>query len=587
VPVHNADVAGIFKRVADLLAIEGANEFRVRAYRDAARTIETLARPVAEMVEEGEDLSELEAVGEDLAGKIEEIVETGGLTLLQEIEARTPPSLADLLIIEGLGPKRVQALYEALGVTTLDELEEVAQQGRVRGVEGFGEKTEQRILDEMDEARGRDKRTRLDVADELAQSLVDYLRGAEGVERVTVAGSYRRRKETVGDLDILVTAEDGGRISEHFVQFEDVEDVFSQGETRSTVRLRQGIDVDLRVVAAESYGAALLYFTGSKAHNIHLRNMALNQNLKVNEYGVFKVDEGHVNGPEDGRGGEGERVAGEREEEIYDLFGLAYVEPEMREDRGEIEAAQEGNLPHLITLDHVRGDLQSHTKASDGRHTMEKMARAARDRGHDYLAITDHSQHMGVTQGLDADEVAERIEVIAALDEELDEFRLLAGVEVDILEDGSLALPDDLLRRLDVVICAVHTSMDLPEEQQTERILRALDNPHVHVLAHPTGRRIGERPPMEMDMERVMEAALERGCYLEVNAQPDRLDLDDAYCKMAKEMGLKVAISTDAHRAGELAYLRYGVGQARRGWLEPADVINARAWDGLKQLLAR
>ena len=577
-PVHNADVARIFRRVADLLAIEGANEFRVRAYREAARTLETLSRPIARMVEEGEDLSELEDIGEDLAGKIEEIVETGRLTLLEEIEERTPPTLAELLKIEGLGPKRVHALYQALGVTTLAELEGAAEQEKIRQVEGFGQKTEQQIVDELERMRGRERRTRLDVADEMVQPLLDYLREVEGVRRVVAAGSYRRRKETIGDLDILVTGEDGARIGERFVQFEDVEDVLSQGETRSTVRLRQGIDVDLRVVAAESYGAALLYFTGSKAHNIHLRNMALDRDLKINEYGVFKAE---------AKDGEGDRVAGETEEAIYDLFELAYVEPELREDRGEIEAARDGDLPRLVTLDDLRGDLQSHTQASDGRHTLEEMAEAARDRGHDYLAITDHSQHVGITQGLSAEEVAERIEAIAALNERREGFRLLAGVEVDILEDGSLALPDEILERLDVVVCAVHTNMDLPADRQTERIIRALDNPHVHILAHPTGRRIGQRTAMDLDLERVMEAALERGCYLEVNAQPDRLDLDDVSCKMAREMGLKVAISTDAHRVEELAAQRYGVGQARRGWLSPDDVINTRSWPDLRALLAR
>ena len=586
-PVHNTDVATIFKRVADLLAIEGANEFRVRAYRDAARTIETLSQPVADMLEEGEDLSELEGVGEDLAGKIQEIVETGALEMLQEIEERTPPMLAEMLRVEGLGPKRVRALYEALGVTTLDELEEAAQKGKVRELEGFGESMEQQIMDELERARGREERTRLDVADELVHPLVDYLQNLEEVERVTVAGSYRRRKETVGDLDILATGADGEGIGERFTQFEDVADVLALGETRSTVRLRQGIDADLRVVPAESYGAALLYFTGSKAHNIHLRNMALDRNLTVNEYGVFKTEEDEAeNGQDEGGVPKGERVAGETEEEIYELFGMAYVEPELREDRGEIEAAQENELPQLITLEALRGDLQSHTQASDGRHSLEEMAEAAREQGHDYLAITDHSQHVGVAQGLDADALAERVETIAALDEELDGFRLLAGVEVDIREDGSLALPDEILSRLDVVVCSVHTGMDLPAGRQTERIIRALDNPHVHILGHPTGRRIGQRPAMELEMERVMEAALERGCYLEVNAQPERLDLDDVYCKMAQEMGLKVAVSTDAHRTSELANLRYGVGQARRGWLGPDDVLNTRSWEDLKGLLA-
>lgn len=571
-PVHNSDVAQTFKRVADLLAIEEANQFRVRAYRDAARTIETLSRPVADMVEEGADLSELEDIGEDLAGKIEEIVKTGSLAQLEEIENRTPPTLAEMLRIEGLGPRRVQTIYEGLQITTLDELQEAVQEGRVRELEGFGQKTERQILDELQRQGQEEERTLLNVAEEVVQPLTSYLKDMQGVQQVAAAGSYRRRKETVGDLDILATGEDGRRIIRRFVQFEDVEDALSEGETRSTVLLRTGIQVDLRVVAAESYGAALLYFTGSKAHNISLRDMALERDLKVNEYGVFEGEE---------------RIAGETEEEIYDLFDLAYIQPELREDWGEIEAAREGHLPDLVTLDQIRGDLQTHTKASDGHNTLQEMARAAQERGYEYLAITDHSPHVGVTQGLDAEALARRIDEIEGLNQTFDGFRLLKGIEVDILEDGSLDLPDDILSRCDVVVCSVHTHFDLPAEKQTERIIRTLDNPHVHILAHPTGRRIGKRAPYEVQMERLMEAALERGCYLEVNAAPERLDLKDVYCKKAREMGLKLVVSTDAHRVSELDQMRYGLGQARRGWLEAGDVLNTRPWEELSQLLQR
>jgi DNA polymerase (family 10) len=330
--------------------------------------------------------------------------------------------------------------------------------------------------------------------------------------------------------------------------------------------------VDLRVVAEQSYGAALIYFTGSKPHNLHLRKMALDRDLKLNEYGVFRDEE---------------RIAGETETEMYDLFDLPFIVPELREDRGEIEAAKRGDLPELVTLDDLRGDLQTHTDASDGHNTLAEMAKAARERGHEYLAITDHSQYVGVTQGLDADELAARIDEIDELDAELDGIRLLKGIEVDILGDGSLALPDDVLRRLDVVIASVHSKFDLSRDEQTERIIRAMDHPNCHILAHPTGRLIGERPPYEIDLERVMEAALERGCFLEINAQPVRLDLDDVYAKMAKEMGLKLSISTDAHRVAELDYLRFGVGQARRGWLSPDDVLNTRPLSDLMSLLAR
>lgn len=571
-PVYNSDVVEIFNQVADLLEIEGANPFRVRAYRNAARTIDTLPGSVVDMVESGEDLTELSGIGEDLAGKIEEIVRTGGLEQLEEIKQRVPPGLADMLLIAGLGPKRVQTIYEALEITTLDELEEAARAGRIRDLEGLGEKTERKIVEELERKGQEEERTRLNVAEELVEPLIDYLEEIEGVQRAEVAGSYRRRKETVGDLDILATGEEGEAIIEQFVAYEDVKEIVSQGETRSTVLLRRGTQVDLRVVAEESYGAALLYFTGSKAHSIHLRNIALDRDLKINEYGVFEGEE---------------RVAGETEDEIYALFDLPYIEPELREDRGEIEAAQEGALPHLVTLDDIRGDLQSHTKASDGHNTLEEMAQAAREQGYDYLAITDHSTRVAVTQGLDAEALRERIEEIDRLNEKLEGIRLLKGIEVDVLEDGTLDLPDDVLKELDVVVFALHSGFGLSREKQTERVLRAMENPHVHILAHPTGRILGKREAYEIDLEHVIEAAVERGCYLEINAQPDRLDLDDLHAKMAKERGLKIAISTDAHRSSELAFMRYGVGQARRGWLEPEDVLNTRPWPDLHELLQR
>lgn len=570
-PVYNSDVVEIFNEVADLLDIEGANQYRVRAYRNAARTISTLAADVVEMVNEGQDLTGLEGIGEDLAGKIEEIVKTGGLAQLEEIRQRTPPELAEMLRIPSLGPKRVKKVHEELDVTTVEGLREAAEEGEIQALEGLGEKTQQRILEGLEQLE-EEERTLLSVAEEFVSPLVDHLKDTQGVEQVAVAGSYRRRKETVGDLDILATGEEGEKIIERFAEYEDVADVVSQGETRSTVILRRGLQVDLRVVARQSYGAALLYFTGSKAHNIALRNRALDRGWKVNEYGVFEEEE---------------RIAGGSESEIYELLDLDYVEPELRENRGEIEAAYQGKLPRLVTLDDLRGDLQSHTTSSDGHDSLGDMAAAAQERGYEYLAITDHSQYVGVTQGLDADELAEQVDEIDRLNDQFDGFRLLKSIEVDILEDGSLDLPDEALKKLDLVICSVHSRFNLSRDKQTERIIRAMDNPHVNILAHPTGRRLGERQGYEVDMERLLDAALERGCYLEVNAQPDRLDLDDVHCKMAKERGLKLAISTDAHRASELDSMRFGVGQARRGWLERDDVLNTRRWQDLRQLLRR
>ncbi len=571
-PVQNTEIAAMLDELADLLEIEGANRFRVRAYRNGARTVAEHTRHMSALVAAGEDLTALPGIGKELAAKIKEMIETGHLSKLEEVKQRTPGSLVQLLKIEGLGPKRVQTLYKELHITNLDELEAAAKQGRVRELRGFGAKTEEKILADLEQAREAEARTRLDVAESLIKPLVDYLRELEGVTRVEVAGSYRRRKETVGDIDILAIGEDGASIIQHFVEHEDINTVASQGETRSTVFLRSGLQVDLRVVPKESYGAALQYFTGSKAHNVALRTLAVKQGYKINEYGVFRDDE---------------RVAGESEAEIYDLFDLAYVEPELREDRGELQAAKAGRLPQLLTIDDIRGDLQMHTTGSDGKASLEQMARAAQEMGYEYIAITDHSAYLGMVQGLDADALAQQIDAIDALNDRLEDFRVLKSIEVDILEDGALDLPDEILQRLDLRICSIHSKFGLSREQQTERILRAMDNPNFNILAHPTGRRIGERPPYAVDMERVMSAALERGCYLEINAHPERLDLHDIYAKMAKEMGLKLAISTDAHSVNGLRNMRFGVGQARRGWLEAEDVLNTRSWSELRALLAR
>ena len=572
-PVHNADVAAIFEEIADLLDLDEANEFRVRAYRNAARTLGQLSQPVADMIEEGEDLSELPDIGEDLAGKIEEIVETGTLPLLEELEEKIDPAMAELMDVPGLGPKRVRALHDELGVTTRADLKSAAEEGRIRTVEGFGEKTEQNILEGLEEI-GEETRWLLASVEPVVTSLVAYLDEHDAAEQVDVAGSYRRRRDTVGDLDVLVLSGDGAAVMDHFVDYEDVTDVESKGETRSTVRLRSGMQVDLRVVPPESYGAALMYFTGSKAHNVALRDRAIDAGLKINEYGVF-------------RGDEEERVAGETEEEIYGLFDLPFIVPELRENRGELAAAEKEELPDLITPDDLRGNLHTHTTGSDGRNSLAEMAEAARERGMEYLAVTDHSPAVAVTQGLDADALREQMDAVDELNDDLDDLRVLKGIEVDILEDGSLDLPDDVLAALDLCVCAVHTNLGLDEDEQTERVLRAMDNPNVHILAHPTGRRLNERGPIAIDLDRVMEAAVEKGCFLELNAQPERLDLSDVFCKRAKELGLKVAIGADAHSRDGLDFLRHGVDQARRGWLTPDDVLNTKPWDEIEDLFDR
>lgn len=570
--VHNADIAGFFNRLADLLEIDGANPFRIRAYRRAAQTIEDLPKSAAEMVAGGEDLSELPGIGKDLAGKIQEIVETGCLRTLEEVEAHIPSTLTELTALPGIGPKRVHALYEKLGIKTLDQLAHAAKAHKVRSLAGFSEKSEAKILDEIGKHRVKERRFRISTAEDFAETLSAYMKRCPGVGNVIVAGSYRRSKDTVGDLDLLVTSPYGRTAVEHFVHYDEVADVAAKGPTRSTVVLKAGIQVDLRVVPKESYGAALHYFTGSKAHNIAVRKLGQANGLKINEYGVFRGSK---------------RIAGRSETEIFAAVGLPYIEPELREDRGEIQAAFAGTLPTLVRLQDVRGDLHVHTNASDGKNTLSEMAEAAKAAGYEYIAITEHTKHATVARGLDERRLSKQLDEINRLNEDLKGIRLLKSSEVDILADGSLDLPDRILKRLDFTVCAVHYRFNLDARAQTERILRAMDNPCCNIIAHPTGRLLGERPGYPVDLERVMQGAKERGCFVELNAHPARLDLDDIHCKLAKEMRLKVAISTDAHSTMGLEMMRYGIGQARRGWLERDDVLNTRSWAALKRLLAR
>jgi DNA polymerase (family 10) len=570
--VHNADIARMFERLADLLEIDGANPFRVRAYREAARTVADVPQEASALLAAGKGLAELPGIGKDLAGKIEEIVRTGRLALLEETERRVPAGLLEILSLGPLGPKRVKTLHDQLGIKGLADLEAAARMGRIHDLRGFGPKIEERLLDALAHHVGAQPRLLLASVEEVAQDLVQHLRRGQGVGKVVVAGSYRRRKETVGDLDIVVTAEGGADVMDRFVRFEEVAEVLGHGRTRSTVRLRSGLQVDVRVVPEESYGAALHYFTGSKAHNIRVRGMGVERGLKINEYGVFRDDA---------------RIAGRTEEEVYAQVGLPYIEPELRENRGEIEAAVERRLPKLITLADLKGDLHAHTTEADGRASLEDMAAGARAKGYRYLAITDHSQRVAMARGLDARRLGQQIRAIDRLNERLHGIVILKGIEVDILEDGSLDLPDSILEELDLCVCSIHYGLNLSSEKQTERLLRAMDNRYCNIIGHPTERLLNKRGAFEVDLERIMRAARERGCFLELNAQPDRLDLNDLNCQMAKEIGLKVAISTDAHSVANLDFMRFGIDQARRGWLEPRDVLNTRTWPQLKKLLQR
>ena len=570
--IHNADIAAQFIRMAELLEIEGANPFRVRAYRRAAQTIEDLPTSIVKMIEAGEDLDDLPGIGPDLAAKIKEICATGHSTALEEVEARTPASLAEITAMPGLGPKRVQLMHERLGITDLAALERAARAGRLRELPRFGEALEKKILATLANRQGTEQRFKISTAEDFAAGLVSHMRSLPEVREVVVAGSFRRRKETVGDLDILVTARDGKAAIDHFVRYDEVSEILGQGTTRATVRLRAGLQVDLRVVPDPSYGAALHYFTGSKAHNIAVRKIAQDKRLKLNEYGIFRG---------------ASRVGGSTEQEVFAAAGLPYIEPELREDRGEIEAAAAGNLPKLVTLEDIRGDLHVHTRDSDGKSTLREMSEAARAMGYAYLAITDHSQHATVAHGLDERRLSKQLDQIDRLNDELDGIVVLKSSEVDILDDGRLDMPMSMLQRLDLVVCAVHSRFELDIESQTNRIIRAMDNRFCNIIAHPTGRLIGERPAYAVDMDKILTAAKERGCFLEVNAHPSRLDLDDIHCRAAKQAGVRVAIGTDAHSTVGLSAMRYGVDQARRGWLEAEDVLNTRPWNELKTLLTR
>jgi DNA polymerase (family 10) len=571
-PVLNSDIARSLDKLADLIELEGGNPFRIRAYRNAARVVGELPRNVLAITAAGEDLAELPGIGKDLAEKIETLAETGHIAVLDEMERKTPPGLLALLDVPGLGPKRVRALYDGLGIRGLADLVAAAKAGKIRDLAGFGTKTEQRILQEAEKRAAVSPRIKRPVAADVAESLLRYLREPKGVCQAAVAGSYRRCKETVGDLDIVIAAPLRSGIIERFVAYEDVAQVLVRGPTRSSVVLKNRMQVDLRVVSEVNYGAALMYFTGSKAHNIALRGIAAARGLKLNEYGLFEGTH---------------RLAAGTEEEVYRRLDLPYVEPELREDHGEIEAARQGKLPHLVTLADIRGDLHVHTSESDGHASLAEMAQAAQQRGYAYIAITDHSKRVTVARGLDAKRLARQIDEIARLNETQSGFAVLSSVEVDILEDGKLDLPDSILRRLDFAVGAVHSAFDLPRDKQTERLLKAMDNPHIAVIAHPTGRLIDQRGGVDLDIERVLTGARERGCALEVNGQPDRLDLNEWHCKLAKDIGVKLVTSTDAHSTVELGFMRFAVDQARRGWLEPADVVNSRDLAGLRQLLRR
>ncbi|MFP4138937.1 MAG: DNA polymerase/3'-5' exonuclease PolX [Planctomycetota bacterium] len=570
--MENAQIADIFEEISDLLELKDANEFRIRSYQNAARSIRDMSQRLADLAEEGEDLSELPNIGEKTAEKIHEILEKGTCRRLEDLRDELPQALTEVMKVPGVGPRKAMKIHRELDVDDLDDLRQACRDGKVRTLEGFGEKTEEKILDGIKTLETTAGRVSLKEAGDHVRSLSEWLDGVDEVDRYEVAGSFRRRKETVGDLDILIQASDRKAAGEAIVEFEGISNVDSHGAEKITVHLTGGLQVDFRFFEPRNFGAALMYFTGSKAHNIHLRKIAVDRGWKLNEYGLFKDDD---------------LLAGKDEEAMYHRLNLAWVPPEMREDRGEVDAAAEDRLPELIEHDEVRGDLQCHTTASDGNNSIEEMARSAKDFGFSYLAITDHSKRVTMARGLDNDKCRKHAEEIRKMDGKLDRFWLLAGVEVDILKSGKLDLDEDVLAELDWVIASIHYDRNLSEEKMTERYLSAIRSGVVHAIAHPLGRIVGKREAMAIHFEKVAEACAEHDVLLEINAQPDRLDLPDTYVQQAREMGCSFSFGTDAHKTDAFDFLRYATDVARRGWLEAGDVVNTLTIPRLRRRLRR
>jgi DNA polymerase (family 10) len=570
--MENKAIADVFTQIADILEIQGENPFRIRSYRNAARTIEDMSQSLEALVRAGENLEEIPGIGKSIHEKIREILSTGKCHSLEELRSHVPQGLTELLKLEGLGPKKVKVLYDELSVDSVDRLEKAAQAGRLRNLPGMGLKTEDKILKSIEHYRAGMGRFKLSVGFQYAEALLRHLKGVPGVKRLDPAGSFRRRRETIGDLDILAICGKGCKVMDRFAGYGDVAEVLARGETKSSVRLKCGLQVDLRVLEEESYGAALHYFTGSKAHNVAIRERAKEKGLKVNEYGVFRAKDE-------------KRLSGAEEADVFKAVGLPPIPPELREDRGELQAAEKGKLPRLVEPSDIRGDLQMHTTASDGKNSILEMARKAKEMGYAYIAITDHSKAVRVAGGLDEKQLAKHLKEIEKANGQISGIRILKGVEVDVLPDGSLDLKDDILKECEVVLASVHSRFNMDEEEMTRRVIKAIKNPNVKILAHPTGRLILEREPFKINLQETIRAAIDQGVAVEINAYPDRLDLKDVDARMARDMGARLAINTDAHSDRQLELMKFGVFTARRGWIEARDVINTLPLERLLRIL--
>lgn len=555
----NAEIAAVFKEIANRLEILGENPFRIRSYRKAARICGDMPAEMADMLARDEDLTKIDGIGKSTAEKIAELVGTGTCAMLDELRTKLPATLTELLTIESLGPKKVKLLYEKVSVASVEDLARAARDGKLETLPGFGTKSVEKILAGIDRYNRAAGRFLLSRGIATAERIIGQL--ADLAERIDYAGSTRRGKETIGDVDILAVSADSGAIMDRFVAMDEVGEVIARGPTKCSVRLAGGLQADLRVVPAESFGAAMHYFTGSKEHNVAVRERARHRGLKINEYGVFDAETE-------------QRVGGAEEAEVFEAVGLPYIEPELREDRGELAAAEARELPELIELADIRGDLQMHTTESDGKHSIREMAEAAKALGYEYIAITDHSKSTRIANGLDETRLSKHIEAIHKVDGQISGIRVLAGIEVDVMADGSLDLDDAVLADCDLVQASIHSGFAMDRQKMTDRICRAIRHPLVHILGHPTGRLLLRRDPYELDIEKVIATAVECDVWLEINAHPSRLDLKDAHARAARAAGAKITISTDAHSADQLRLMPYGVQTARRAWLSKSDVMN-------------
>jgi DNA polymerase (family 10) len=560
----NQEISDILVHISEILDIQGENPFKIRAYIRASQTLEGLTYELSSL-EDKNKIKELPGIGEGIAKKIKELLEKGKLKYYEDLKKSEYVPLTEFLRISGMGPKHAKLVHDELGIKTVEDLRRAAEKGRLKELPGLGEKVEQNILQGIQQVLKYKERLPLAFIHPRAQNILNELKKVKEIKQMTLAGSLRRMRETIADADVLVASNKPKPVMDAFDKLPQVAKVVAKGSTKSSIKTKNGFQVDLRVVKPESFGAAQHYFTGSKAHNIRIRSLGVDKGLKVNEYGVFKGDK---------------RVAGKTEKSVFKAVGLPYIPPELREDKGEIEAGLKSQLPDLIEQKHLKGDLHMHSTWTDGNNSIEEMARSARKRGYRYIAICDHSPTVGITNGLTPERLKKQMKEIDKLNRKMTSkkggrsFRILKGIEVDIRANGNLDLDDDLLKELDIVVAAVHTKFGLSRDEMTRRMVKAVENPQVDIIAHPTGRLIGKREPYQVDLDRLMDACKDYGKALELNAYPERLDLSDLNCRKAKEKGIKIAISTDAHRDKHLDWISFGIATARRGWIEPGDVIN-------------